>query len=450
MIEEIEKYIKDNNLIDAGDTVFVALSGGADSTCLLHCLLALKEQFKITVNAIHINHMIREDAAKKDSEHCKELCKRLGVDLTIKDIDVRKFKAEHKLTLEQAGRAVRYREFEKLDGKIALGHNRNDQIETILMNILRGSSGDGLKGIRGKSGKYIRPLLDTRREEIEEYCRENNLDYVTDSSNFSNEFLRNAIRNKAIPLLNEITHKDIGESILRLSGIITEDSDFLETVSEEAFIKTVVITEARAVIDNERLILLDKAIGKRVIRKAIQAVKKNLTDIEYSHTSDVYELCRENLTGKKINLPDGVSALVQFNKTFIHKEETGDTFDLTLKIPGDTEIQGKNILIRTSLTDHFMKVNTKRSTQYFNYDKIKDDIHIRTKKEGDVVNPYKGNGTKKLKKYFIDKKIDRFKRNDLLLLAEGNTILYIFGLEFGKEYVPEQDCRVLKVEFLER
>jgi len=450
MINKIERYIFENKLIEEKDKIWVALSGGADSTCLLHSLLQLKDKYDLSIKAIHINHMIRAKEALEDKAHCIEVCKKWKVKLLLKDVDVVMYKNEHKITLEQAGRQVRYIEFEKLKGKVAIGHNKNDNVETIIMNIIRGTSSDGLSGIKAKSGKYIRPILGLYRSDIEKYCEINKLEYIIDSSNSDNKYFRNAIRNQVIPLLNDISNKQINENLLRLSSIAKEETKFIDSIMQTHYKKIVRKEGNKIVINNILLIKRDKVIAKRIIRKAVLAVKGNLKDIEYIHTNNLYNMCKENITGKKINLPEQISGLVQFNNTYIYKEEKVNKFDYIIKVPGKTIIENMDITIMTSLIDEFEITKPTDKVHFFNYDSITEEIHFRNRVNGDSITPYKGNGTKKLKKYFIDKKIDRFKRNDLILLAMGNSIIYINGYDYGKEYLPKENHKVLRVEVIKR
>lgn len=236
VIKTIEKY----NLIKNGDKIVVGVSGGPDSICLLHILNSLKDKYNIQLFVAHVNHLIRENA-KIDEEYVKNICEKLDIPIYIEHIDVLNIAKKEKISTEEAGRDARYKFFDKVlqntnSNKIAIAHNSNDKAETIIMNILRGSGISGLKGIEAqRDDKYIRPLIECSRTEIEEYCKENNLNPRHDESNDENIYNRNKIRNVVIPYIKNEFNNNIINTINRLSEVATEENEYINKIVEKEY-----------------------------------------------------------------------------------------------------------------------------------------------------------------------------------------------------------------------
>ena len=234
MKNKVLKTIKTNNLIENGDKIVLAVSGGPDSIAMLYILNEIKKEEKIKFDIVvaHVNHMIRKEAAS-DEEFVKNVCENMKVEFFSKSIDVKKIANTNKAGLEETGRKVRYNFFEEVlkntkSNKIAIAHNKNDKVETVIMNILRGTGIQGLRGIEVKNKKYIRPLIECERKEIERYCEENKLQPRIDKTNFENDYTRNKIRNIVIPYVQKEFNPNIIETINRLSDLIKQEDNYLK------------------------------------------------------------------------------------------------------------------------------------------------------------------------------------------------------------------------------
>ena len=221
MKEKIKRTIATNNLIQNGDKIVLGVSGGPDSIAMLDILYSLKDELNFSIVVCHINHMIREEA-EEDEKFVKNYCDKKGIEFYSKSIDVQKIANTNKIGVEEAGRNARYDFFNEIlektkSNKIAIAHNKNDKVETIIMNALRGTGISGLKGIEAKRKQYIRPLIDCERTEIEKYCEENNLNPRIDKTNFKNDYTRNKIRNIVIPYIKQEFNPNIIETLDRLS-----------------------------------------------------------------------------------------------------------------------------------------------------------------------------------------------------------------------------------------
>ena len=242
VLKTIEKY----NLIDAGDKIVLGVSGGPDSLFMLDILNKIKEQLQIEIIVAHVNHMIRVEADEEE-QFVKAFCEEIGVDFYSKRIEVEKYANNNKIGIEEAGRKIRYEFFEEIcnkvgANKIAIAHNKNDKVETIIMHALRGSGISGLQGIQPKTNKIIRPIIEIERQDIEKYCKQQNLEPRIDKSNFDNTYTRNRIRNIVIPYIKEEFNPNILETMTRLSEVITEENAFLNKLVEIEYKKIVLGT----------------------------------------------------------------------------------------------------------------------------------------------------------------------------------------------------------------
>ena len=324
LIDSVRKTITKYNLIDKGDTIIVAVSGGPDSMTLLSILLSLKEEYNIKIIVAHINHGIRENA-KIDEEYVKKFCKDNNIELYIKKADVKQIAKDNKQGLEEAGRCVRYEFFGEImrntkAQKIAIAHNLNDKAETIIMNMLRGSGVSGLKGIEPKRGAYIRPLIETSRENIEKYCIENKINPRHDESNDDNTYTRNKIRNIVIPYLKEEFNPNIIDSLNRMSEIIKEEEEYLEKQTQKAYNSVVLHEEKMRLEYNVREFnKQEKIIQKRLILLGIKKILGTTQGIEKINIEDIIKLCNNNVGNKYLMPNKNVRVGIKDKKIYVER-----------------------------------------------------------------------------------------------------------------------------------
>ena len=307
--EQVLKTIKKYNLINQNDKIICGVSGGPDSICMLDILKDLKEELNFEIIVCHVNHLIREEAIS-DEEYVERYCKENKIKCYIKRIDVKKYANNNKQGTEEAGRTVRYEFFEEIlkkekANKIAIAHNKNDKVETIIMNILRGSGVSGLKGIEPeRNNKYIRPLIETQRSEIEKYCEENGLNPRIDKTNFINDCTRNKIRNIVLPYIKEEFNPNIIKTICRLSDVIKEEDEYLEQISIDIFNKIKIREEkGKIVLNLKEFNKQNIVIKKRIIIYAIEKAVGNVQNIEKVNIDDIIKLCEKNI-GNKYLMPN--------------------------------------------------------------------------------------------------------------------------------------------------
>lgn len=305
--EKVLKTIKKYNLIEKGDSIVIGVSGGPDSICLLHILNSLKKDLNIKIYVAHVNHMIRE-VADMETEYVQEFCKKIGVECFVKKVDILKLASDEKKGTEETGRNVRYEFFNEVlektnSNKIATAHNSNDKSETVILNILRGSGISGLKGIEAnRNRKYIRPLIEIERDEIEEYCKSNNLDPKYDESNNENIYHRNKVRNEIIPYIKKEFNQNIIKTINRLSEVATEENEYMQKITQEEYEKISKKDNDDIILDLKRFNNLELVIKRRLILYTINEVLHTTKGIEKINIDDIIKLCNNNI-GNKYLLP---------------------------------------------------------------------------------------------------------------------------------------------------
>lgn len=324
MKEKILNDIKKYKLIKDGEKIIVGVSGGPDSISLLDVLLKIKDEKIINFEIIvcHINHMIRKEA-DDDEQYVKKYCLRHNIKFYSKKIEVEKFAKKKKIGTEEAGRRARYDFFYEIQkkenaDKIATAHNKNDNAETVLMNIMRGSSISGLIGIEPIRNDLIRPLINCRRDEIEEYCKSNNLQPRIDKTNFENNYTRNKIRNLLIPYIEEHFNSNIIDSINRLSDLAKEENEYMQNTIIKYFNELIIKEENKDVIvlDLKKFNNLEKVIKSRLVLYTINILLKTKNGIEKKNIEDILKLCERNIGNKFIIPTKGVKILVKDKKIF--------------------------------------------------------------------------------------------------------------------------------------
>ena len=323
MKEKVLEIIKKYNLIENGDKIVIGVSGGPDSITLLNVLLEIQKENIIDFDMVvcHINHMIREEAVN-DEEYVLEFCSKYNIECFVKRVDIQKVSVEEKIGTEEAGRKARYEFFNEIfkktfSNKIATAHTLNDNAETVLMNIIRGSGTSGLKGIEVKRDNIIRPLININRDEIEEYCRERKLNPRIDKTNFENIYTRNKIRNMLIPYIKENFNPNIIEGINRLSDLSKQENEYLEKQTEKAYENVLIESKnGEIILDLNKFNLQETVIKQRLVLYTINILFGTRSGIEKKHIEDIIRLCSNNI-GNKFLIPNKkVKILVKNKKIF--------------------------------------------------------------------------------------------------------------------------------------
>lgn len=426
-----EEFIKQNNFFKPGEIIGVGCSGGSDSLALLHYLAQNQEKLDIEVVAIHVDHQIRENSYI-DADFVKDKAKELGIRYYKFRVDVPKLAKEKGQGIEAAARDARYGVFKSLVqkgvvDKIALAHHTQDQAETILMHIFRGSGLAGAKGMEAVSDKiYIRPMLNTSKAEILEYLNQNHLEYVEDYTNEDNSYNRNFVRNVLLKGIVERWPNAIS-SIVNFGKAVKEDDDYINTqVYDDA-----IMAEDKLVKIPSSYFLYDKAIVSRLIFKALKAIGIN-KDIERKHIALITNLALSGENGSRVFLPFEAIAVKEYDYLTIYNRHTEEVkFEESFKC-GEFDVP------------NFGKVITKRVKDFdipegailVDYRKVPKGAIWRFRQDGDVFTKF-GGGTKKLKSYMIDKKIPSRLRDNIPVLAYENEVFAIAGIEISDKVKVE-------------
>lgn len=437
----ISKY----NMINSGDRLLIALSGGADSTALLLLLHGMKGKLAVSLAAAHINHNLRE-TAKSDEEFCRKLCGRLSVPLYVLDADVTAYARENKLGAEEAGRQIRYRFLrqtatEQNFNRIVTAHHLNDSAESLLMNLFRGSGLTGLLGIPPVNKcEIIRPLILCSREEILAFL--GNEPYCTDETNMDSTYKRNAVRNNLLPKIEKVC-PDFTVKAARTIGLLSEENDFIEETAKEAFDLCVKIKKTSIDIITEDFAPLHMAIKRRVIRMAVSRVH-SLYNVTEKNTEDILNLF-DKQTGSLLNLKDRVTG-----------ERLSDAVRLSAArpLPPSSEYVIKSGVINAlefGLKIYVDKLPVKEKVIYtfnINCDRIVGDLILRTRRPGDYLR-LTGVGTKSLSDYLIDRKVPKSERDFIPLFAVGSEIIAMNGVIHGGYDKAESGERLTTISVTE-
>ena len=419
-----------SKLISQNETVAVALSGGRDSMALLYYMLSYAKKFHINVIALNVEHGIRGEESLSDTKFVKDYCEMINIPLLTYSVDAIKKAEDDKLSLEQAARILRYQCFyDALDlkkcDKIATAHHLDDNVESILFNLFRGTGVKGAVGIeKDYNGKIIRPFLGVEKAEIEKYVKENSIPFVTDSTNACCDYTRNALRLKVIPEIKKLFPK-MQDSILRFTEILKEDNDYLSLESK----KILTLLEGKAEIS----IPCHYALFSRATITALKhlGIEK---DYEKVHIDEVYALI-EKQNGNSINLPKGVIAIKEYDKIVFFKASPSEKTQIPFSI-GELEFLGKTLKVSEVVSPNL------KSGFFLDLEKIPNGAVIRTKKVGDTFTKF-GGGTKSLGDYLTDKKIPQRERDLLPIITSGNEVLAIFGIAVSNKVKVDDTTKTI-------
>jgi tRNA(Ile)-lysidine synthase len=440
----IKNNILEKNLISLGENILIALSGGPDSVFLFHNLRRLRETLSFNLYASHINHMYRGKDAMHDEEFVRNLCDKYGIKLFVKRKNATEYAKELKVTEEEAGRVLRYNFFKENlreigEGKVALAHNLNDQAETVLQRIIRGTGIDGLSAMSFQKDNLIRPMLNISRYEIMNYLHENNYEYCIDITNTQDIYGRNKIRLNLIPYLEQNFNPNIQSSLYRMSEAMERDKKIIEKYIESKFSEALKEkSDMRIVLDLNLLKALDIGEIGRIIRRGIEELKGNTVNIEMKHIDSAINLISSGKTGKRINLTDGFTVEISYNNFIVNKtvEKVPDfEYNIVLNRLNYIEEINKTLFATVSDTEDMSEVNIKdKDIVSIDYNLIKGSLVARNRRPGDSMIPCGMMGSKKIKDIFIDLKIPKEERDTKLIIADDENIIWLEGYRINDKY----------------
>ena len=470
LLSKIERTIKKHGMLQPGDRVLVAVSGGPDSVALLRALQRLSEKWRIRIGGAYFNHRLRGPESRAEEVFVESLFKSLSIPLEKGRMNARVRNKKKGGNLEEICRESRYRFLEharrKLDyNKVALGHNRSDQVETVLMHLLRGSGLQGMKGMLPvRDGTYIRPLLEATREEILLFLDKERLHYVLDSTNESEALHRNRVRHHLLRQVLNTYNPRVEENIAHLAGIIREENDYMNAVVDDIVSEGVIEGNGSIFrVSVEDLEGLHPALQKRLILRLLQRLAGKEKGFSYTHVQAVQNLLGEGKTGKVLNLPAGVRIHREYGKLAMAPGEgglktpsqrrgrqglrTAKEFSYAVRVPGSIKVAELDLTLRFDLveTDEVRFGSGKKA--FMDYDRVSRPIRVRNVRPGDRIQPLGMSGSKKIKDLFIDEKITRGERSRLPVVVDRDSVLWVPGLRLSdKVKIRNGTKRVLKIE----
>lgn len=449
MYQKVKAYVEKWQMLEKDDIVIAGVSGGADSVCLLFMLLELKEEIGFGLRAVHVNHGIRGEAADADEGYVRKLCAAQGVSLKVYTRDVPAYARERGMTVEEAGREVRrecfLRELEACKGtRIALAHHQNDNVETLLFNLCRGTGFRGLKGIAPRNQEWIRPFLCLKRKDIESYLKKRGISYCTDETNLDLRYTRNRIRHDVIPCLEAYVNRESVSHMCRAMEQLYSLSGYIEREVLRYKELCVDCGKGKLIIRKQAYMQVPDELKEHVLHGALCDAAGSRKDIESIHIRLLVELF-ERQTGRTLDLPHGMRARRCYEgvELFGGKEAPDELYT-------EAGAQSED-LFRLDIFEkpaNEVIFPEKNYTKWFDCDIIKNTVKIRHRQPGDYITIRASGGTQKLKQYFINEKIPQSERDAIWLVADGSHIMWIVGYRQNQAYqITDKTRRILEVEF---
>ncbi len=485
--DRLLRTIAEHRLLAPGDRVVVGVSGGPDSLALLHVLNQLRDELQISLHVAHLNHQLRAEESDADADFVEKIVREWGLPATIQDRDVRALARAQHLSLEEAARHARYAFLAEVAerigaGKIAVAHNADDQVETVLMHFLRGA---GLAGLRGMAYKahlepdlsersgdpavlagqspipnpqslVVRPLLDVPRADVLAYCGEHGLTPRQDASNLDTTFFRNRLRHEVLPYLEKL-NPNLRQVLLHTSRVLADDYALLQSETRSAYARVAREETGAVVFALEAWRALPPALQRGTLRAAVQQLRHHLRDIDWVHVEDARRVALEKGTGAQATLPGGLMLVVGYDHFVVRESAAPEpppdipllkVDRLELAVPGTTPLPESAWMVETEITDHEEKT-TDGWTAFLDADQVNNALALRRRRPGDRFQPAGMHGqTKSLHEFMIDAKIPRGERALLPILVAGDRILWVCGWRVDERARPAPATRrFLRVSF---
>ncbi len=488
-------FIQQHHLVSGGEKLLVAVSGGPDSVCLLHILVKLQRELEVKLQVVHLNHQLRGAESEADADYVSHLAQQWGIPATIEGRDVTGYQAQHRLSLEEAAREVRYSFLAQVARsigaeRVAVGHTKDDHIETILLHLIRGTGTRGLRGLQpiavwqsaSNSLTIVRPLLTVRHQETEDYCHQHQLMPRLDASNLSLSPLRNRIRQQLLPLLESYNPR-VAEALLRTGRIASDDINFLDEQIARLWDEVAQQQEKSIVLDKERFDQLPPALQRYLLRASAEKLLSSAKDIEMRHIEEMMSLATKP-AGKRLSLPGGLIFSIEYKQYLLTSDFAalspfpilGD--ESQLNIPGETLLPGwrveATIIDREQMTEKIIKGKPEGAsapseitiplgkgkgikgmgsinnlfTAYLDLDKTGDKLLVRCRQPGDRFQPLGVSQPKKVNEFMIDAKISQAWRQQVPLVCSPEHILWVVGWRIDDRVkVTDNTKQVLRLEF---
>ncbi len=448
----VKSTVEENGLLSKGDRVLVALSGGPDSVALLHMLTKLRREYELSLTAVYINHQIRKKAARGEEHFCAELCGRLKVDFLLESVDIPALARKNKKGIEETARDFRYETFDRLasihsSDKIALGHHADDQAETILFRVLRGTGLTGLAGIPIKRGKIIRPLLNLRRSELLAYLAVHKLQFCKDVSNDNVEYTRNYIRNRLLPEIRKNLNPSADSALVNLAATAAIEDQYLSGIASRKFRRLVTRTAGGKLrLPLTELTKQPEWLGMRLLRHCVIAASVEGTPPDRAVVARLGKLVAKG--GGSMSLPGRIQATVEQGQLLIFKNRT-NRFEQELRVGGRTEVPMSGLIFSIKMLHYTDQAVKQRRSLKVSIDSstIYPPLAVRNIRSGDRFGPLGLRGTKKIGDYLTDHKVERYLRDEIPVVCDRKGIIWLVGYEIADRVkITVSTKEVLQIE----
>jgi len=461
MIEKVLEGIAKRGMLQPGDQVVAAVSGGPDSVALLHALVKIAPDFHLGLIVAHLNHGLRGRESDEDERFVRDLSLKFRLPFESAFADIRRIKGERKGSLEDLAREERLRFLsavaEKRQAqKIALGHHAQDQAETVLIQFLRGAGSDGLKGMLPiRDGLFIRPLLNISKEEIDAFLKENGIAFRSDSSNRSDAYLRNRVRRQLLPELKASYNPNMEENLTRLGEIMRLEDDYLKTVVRGILQSwNVEVGRKETNVAIGKVLSLHEALQRRIFKTLLAGLSPGGKGIAYTHVQAVADLCREGRTSGILHLPHGIRVKRTYDKIAFYPggrevQAPVEPFAYDFSVPGELNLPETGETIRADFVSRQAADLRGTGGACLDFDRIVPPLIVRSFRSGDRFQPLGMSGSQKLKKFFIDHKITAERRRSMPLVADRQSVIWIPGLRLADRVkITDGTRRILRIEII--
>lgn len=460
-VRKIEQYMVENGMLSRGDGIVLGVSGGADSICLLQVLSVLREKYALTLTAVHVNHGIRGAEADADERFAEEECKKRNVDCVVYREAVPELAAKAGCSEEEMGRRVRYRAFREVAQRtgavrIAVAHNRNDNAETILFHAFRGAGVTGLQGILPCRDEIIRPLLGVQRSEIEQYLKENGIDWREDATNRTMDYARNRIRNDILKSAAEHINEGAVQHLAEAAEELAETEELLQELTEGAYRRVRLAGEDKVTLVCGALCELKPLLQKRVLLLALEETGGGRRDITRAHVEALRALAR-GTSGHRLDLARGITAERIYDHLVLQKKDGAvqkkpDRLEISIDhFPAEFVLPEGTLRLFLAANEKNGEIPKNSYAKWFDYDKISNALNLRNRQTGDYIIIHEDGRRKTLKQLFIDRKVPADRRDEVTLLAMGNRVLWAVGVRAEEGlHVDENTKRILVAELRKR
>jgi tRNA(Ile)-lysidine synthase len=435
MLEKVRAWIDKHKMLLAGDTIIVACSGGPDSLALLHILARFRLEYSISIVVAHVDHMLRGQESALEAAFVVNFCRERNIVCYHTAIDVPKFIEETGTSGEEAARILRYQYLRQValkvgGAKIATGHHQDDQGETVLINLLRGAGSAGIRGIQPVNGDIIHPFLGVSRAEIIAYCEAEGLEPRFDSSNGNLNYLRNRIRIRLLPELEKKYNSSVKEALCRTAMIVGDEHNFIQKTAKDVWPQVVTEGTDSIFIATEPMNSLHIAVKREIFRMSIEKKQGSVRGITFCHVETLIEMLFSGRVGSNLQLPGGLTVRKGYDGLYIGANPLPLKREVEypgqeLIVPGSNLITALGIEITAKLTDTFVKEKTNRAV--FDADELCYPLFVRTRHDGDRFQPLGFAGSKKVKDFLIDLKVPREKRDDIPIICDQKSIIWVGG-----------------------